>query len=491
MARTAHAQWRRRFSEWSLASSCTAGYTTPALPAAQTRNARGPRTREMSQHELQLDAARPLRDALDAAFRDIVGFAREMVALASEEPERAVHDYRRSLRRARAMVALTAPALSPRAYGWVASSLKAAFQDTGELRDHGVLLPVLAELAPALSDPELVPQLESRLAAERGVAVAAPKVARLLRERERDLAGLEDIYGAGLDEAVDAEAMLESIRASFAYTRDAYRKVKATRRTPHLHAWRKAVKSLRYQLELLASAGDPGYAAAHAGALLQASRLGEVTDAMALRDVVKALRKELEGVDVKRAVAELGRVIQARIEVVLGESEPYYAVKRKRYALAPEPEPEPAPEALEPDPEEAEKAARKAAKAAEKRVEKKKAKKVEEAEAKKAAKAEAKRAAKAAKAEAKEAAKAAKAEAKEAAKAAKAETKQAAKAAKAEAKQAAEAEAKQPEATEPAQDAAPAPATEAEVAPVVAPAPAEAEVVAAPAEAPAPAEVAA
>jgi|GEM_PF-763725 len=311
----------------------------------------------MSQHELQLDATRPLRGALDAAFRDIVGFAREMVALAGEDPERAVHDYRRSLRRARSMVALTSPVLSARAHRWVASSLKAAFRDTGELRDHGVLLPVLDEVAPALSEPALVEQLRARLAAERGIAVAAPRVERILRERERELAGLEDAYAAHLEDEVEPEALLESARASFAFTRDAYRKVRKTRRTKHLHDWRKAVKALRYQLELLASGGDPGYVNAHAGALEQASHLGEVTDAMALRDFVKELRKELDGVDAKRALAELARVISARTDAVIKDSKAYYEVKRKRFARAPEAEAEPASE---------EKPSKKAARAAKK-----------------------------------------------------------------------------------------------------------------------------
>src|SRR5690606_27215053 len=142
---------------------------------------------------------------------------------------------RRSLRRARAMVALTAPALASRAHRWIAGSLKAAFRDTGTLRDHGVLLPVLEEIAPALSEPAVVTQLQGRLAAEKGIAVAAPKVARLLAERGRDLAGLEATFAAHLDADVDAEAILESARASFAFTRDAYRKVRKTRRTSDLH----------------------------------------------------------------------------------------------------------------------------------------------------------------------------------------------------------------------------------------------------------------
>ncbi|PKN55433.1 MAG: hypothetical protein CVU56_21370, partial [Deltaproteobacteria bacterium HGW-Deltaproteobacteria-14] len=268
----------------------------------------------MSQHELQLDPALPLHGALDGAFRDIVGFALEMVALAPEDPERAVHDYRRSVRRARAMVSLIAPALSARAHEWIAASLRAAFQGTSELRDHGVLLPALESVAPAFTEPAVVAQLRAHLVAERGVVVSPPKVGRILRKRARELGGLTDNLAAHLKQKVDEELLRESLRASFAFSRDAYRRVRHTRRTKHLHAWRKAIKSLRYQLELVASGGGGGYERPLRAANVQARLLGDVTDTMALRDVLKALKGQLTGVDTKRALDELDRVIRARLD---------------------------------------------------------------------------------------------------------------------------------------------------------------------------------
>ena len=291
----------------------------------------------MSQHELQLDPALPLHGGLDAAFRDIIGFAGEMLALAPEDPERAVHDYRRSVRRARAMVSLLAPALSARAHEWIAGSLRAAFQGTSELRDHGVLLPALEKVAPAFTEPAVVAQLQAHIAAERGVVVAAPQVARILRKRGRELSGLADNLAAHLQKKVDDEALRESLRASFAFSRDAYRRVRHTRRTKHLHAWRKAIKSLRYQLELVASGGGGGYARPLRAASVQARLLGEVTDTMALRDVLAALKGQLTGVDGKRALKELDRVIRARLDEAIKVAAGFYKVAVKRFVRVPEP----------------------------------------------------------------------------------------------------------------------------------------------------------
>lgn len=290
----------------------------------------------MAQHELRLDPTLPAARGLAGAFADMVAFIRAQVTLAPTDPVQAVHDYRRSLRRARAQIALTAPFLHPRVFAWVDGALKRAFQETSALRDHGVLLPTLDVVAPAITDPAATEAIRGLLEAARD-HVEGGHAAEVLARRERWLAGLEPLYAAMIDAEVDADALRGALAASYAFTRRAFRQVYATRRDADLHAWRKAVKGLRYQLELLVNGGFDDLVSAQVAAAEQTRLLGDVTDVMALVGFVRESKAELRaaGVKAKGVRRELERVIRARTYELLELGAPFYMTRPRRFGRPP------------------------------------------------------------------------------------------------------------------------------------------------------------
>lgn len=291
----------------------------------------------MAQNELRLDPTSPIPAGLAGAFADMIAFVRAQVGLATTEPAQAVHDYRRSLRRARAQIALTAPFLHPRVFAWLDGALKRAFKETSDLRDHGVLLPTLDVVAPAITDAAATEAIRGLLGAARD-HVEGGHAAEVLARRGRWLAGLEAVYEAMIDAEVDADALRGALAASYAFTRRAFRQVYATRREVDLHAWRKAVKGLRYQLELLVNGGFDDLVSAQVAAAEQTRLLGEVTDVMALVGFVRGAKAELraDGVKVKGVRRELERVIRARTYELLELGAPFYMTRPRRFGRPPE-----------------------------------------------------------------------------------------------------------------------------------------------------------
>ncbi|PIE18259.1 MAG: hypothetical protein CSA66_04940 [Proteobacteria bacterium] len=284
----------------------------------------------MAQHELKMDKDKPLSVALGGAFKDMVDFARSRAERAGAAPEAAVHDFRRSIRRAGAQLKLTKPFLSDKGAAWMREALKKAFARTGALRDHGVLIPTLDKLEGRLSVKGAAERIRELLQADKATAegLRAPE---LLGANIRFLTGLGEAYQAALEGEVSDGALRQALRASYAKARAAFRRTKQTRDEDDLHTWRKAVKALRYQLELVTSRGEGGLEAAHESFIAQAKRLGEITDLMALRDFVKDAEQALEGLEPKRLVKDIEAVIRPRINAALEAAKQTYEARVKRF----------------------------------------------------------------------------------------------------------------------------------------------------------------
>ena len=88
---------------------------------------------------LTLRRGRPLREGMVGAFQSILAVTRRTAAAASTRPVEAVHEFRKSIRRARAIVELLRPALGGRAADGLVLALKKAVAETGSLRDADIL----------------------------------------------------------------------------------------------------------------------------------------------------------------------------------------------------------------------------------------------------------------------------------------------------------------------------------------------------------------
>ncbi|HTR03519.1 MAG TPA: CHAD domain-containing protein, partial [Thermoanaerobaculia bacterium] len=126
--------------------------------------------------KLAMRRSATLRESVLLAFARTLRYARRVARAAGADPEEAVHEYRKSIRRARALVALLRPALGQRAAAGIGGELRRAFAETGALRDADVLLQTL-RLVPG-ADPTRA-EVEETLGRERPGDDAAAAAAAL------------------------------------------------------------------------------------------------------------------------------------------------------------------------------------------------------------------------------------------------------------------------------------------------------------------------
>ena len=240
----------------------------PRVARASTRGAR-----------LRLRRGIPLRDAMLAAFRRIIAAARRIASAAAQNPEQAVHEYRKSVRRARAVVALLRPALGRSASGRMLEHLRNAFRETSELRDGDVLFGTLNGLAG--DDPALVAEA-GELAARMGEGRDAPDPVAVLRRAALHLKPLPAALEVTLPAAYSTPDLEAGLARSYRRTRQALDRAIETRSDDDFHEWRKREKELRYQLELLAAGGSKALKRRERVLGDLAQDLGAVTDLMVL-----------------------------------------------------------------------------------------------------------------------------------------------------------------------------------------------------------------
>lgn len=336
------------------------------------------------QRELVLDYDRPLAEGLARAVEAMVEAARAEVKKAIESPASAMHDYRRSLRRTEAVVDLAWPVLRRVHRKWLVTSVDRARRRTRIARDLDAVLPMLnhlEELALLGADDVSLIAVRAWLEACRGELANDEIVAWRLRKNVRSLAGFPEIFATAVHAWIDIEIVLDRLRESYRAARRAFRRAVDTRKIAHVHAFRRAVRKLRYQLELLASVEVPAAPApapnAPEGAApeppapppwLEAVRdlhrmmkslardLGKVSDLYALRSIVAEAEGDGIGFDPDRLDAILSELTDSHVERALIDAARAFAASPKKILITePEPEPAsapaPAPAAAAPAPE--------------------------------------------------------------------------------------------------------------------------------------------
>jgi len=297
------------------------------------------------QRELMLEADKPVAEALAGAVQMMIEEARAQARRAIEEPGPAMHEYRRALRRAEAVLTLAWPFLRRLPRRWLVKSFARARQNTRIARDLDAVLPVVDKLRDLAlldaGDPTLA-AVRAWLEACRAELASQEIVAWRLRKNVRALAGLAEIFGAAIHSWVDIEMVLESLRVSYRETRRAFRQAAKSRKMKDVHAFRRAVRRLRYQLELCASARSGTDDAAAEPAWLDGVRdlhrsmkslaraLGEVTDLDALRAIVDEAVERDAGFDPDRLGAVLSELVEGRIERVLADAARAFELPAKR-----------------------------------------------------------------------------------------------------------------------------------------------------------------
>lgn len=263
------------------------------------------------------DLERGVAPALVAALERILGYACDQQARLERQPVKAVHEYRKSIRRARALLRLI------RGKGWreLDHALRDVVRATSVLRDRDVLLDNLAALPDTGCD--LAP-LRAAIEHARSGDDPAPILA----------AGTEVLAGVPARWALDPKLSLGDLRrclaAAYTRARKARTEASRTRHDDDVHRWRKRVKELRYQLELLGGKRQGPSHELHASLVNQATQLGEVTDDIVMLDYVEA-RPDLHAALTPLLEALQWRVAE-RLTLLIEGTRTYYDASPKTFA---------------------------------------------------------------------------------------------------------------------------------------------------------------
>lgn len=213
-----------------------------------------------------------------AAFEQAVADALEQAAAVDADPERAVHEFRRATRRARAAFALVRRSLPTTTRIEIAAALRSVLRDTSVLRDRDVLPAALARLEPRRGTEEARAQVASQLLADRIRARRPRSRARVLAVAAARLGLLPDRFAIDLPASLSFADLDEGLAR---LARRARRAVRSARKQPesheHSHEARKRVRLLA-----MALSGLPGEVSAAGRAARRLARLsaqlGETLD---------------------------------------------------------------------------------------------------------------------------------------------------------------------------------------------------------------------
>lgn len=274
----------------------------------------GRRRRRTGGNKLSMRRGVPLREAVLGGFSRIVGHARATARGASADPIESVHAFRKSVRRARAVVSLLRPSLGKTAAAGVTGELRRAFGPTGALRDTHILLQTLRKV------PSDDPARDAILRALEGEAGgdSAP-AGEVLRSGSRILQPLPRVLDVTLPRAFSMDDLARGVARGWRRTRRALKRAASTGLDADFHEWRKRVKELRYQVELLASTGSAEIKRREKALSALAEELGRVTDLIVLRSALASRQErgslpEAPGLmeSIRSAVLESSRVLLDR-----------------------------------------------------------------------------------------------------------------------------------------------------------------------------------
>jgi CHAD domain-containing protein len=298
------------------AAAVAAGIAVVGLGAVEGRHAlRGHRKRER-RYRLRLDrpARADLRRVLDGRFEVAIGELDQH----GGEPETRVHHARTTVKRLRSALRLIRDTLDRGTYDDVNAELRAAGHALGAARDATAAAGALEALAARY--PEEIDAAEYACLRER-IGADAQKAAGELDEGARR--SLEALGAARADLAawpqaeVAVETLVGGFTRSYARARRARHAALTAPSDENLHTWRRRVKDLRYQAELLEDIDRKRLRKLACRTRALADVLGEDHDLAGLRRLAADCTATVELIDRRRArlrddAAKLGDRIFAR-----------------------------------------------------------------------------------------------------------------------------------------------------------------------------------
>lgn len=279
---------------------------------------------------LAIDPERPLAEALRRSMAGIIRYAQSQAEFVSEDAEKAVHGYRKSVRRSRALLRLLRGLIPAEEHAALAEELRAAMRETSAARDADVMVALVAGHERKAKTKEALDALETLLREQQAAVVSEGRITRALREGSEQLGGVPPRVDLHLEPNVDRRALRQALAESHRRARKGFRSARETFEDQDIHDWRKRVKELRYQLELL----EPltGELEVHHRLADLAESLGVVTDLIVLRDCALAHQSRLPEESTAHLIKKLESKVRKKTEALLAAAGDLFECKPKAFA---------------------------------------------------------------------------------------------------------------------------------------------------------------
>lgn len=265
----------------------------------------------------------PLDQSCVAALSAIFTYASESVARAHEDPVTAVHEYRKSLRRARSLLRMLRPLMSGRVRRRIDVPLKESHRSLSSARDQAVLRDTWEQLSGATGIE--IPEIGRGLASE-------PATFSLGARTRRSFDDLVALLAERLQPDLTMADLGRGLRRTYRAARQELRRAQSVADPAHVHALRRRCKDLNYQLEALGSrVSKKRIQGVRKQFARLASDLGEITDLYQLRSAVASLSTPVDAGDLGLAGAAVNEAIELRLANALADADEALAEKPKAW----------------------------------------------------------------------------------------------------------------------------------------------------------------
>ena len=260
----------------------------------------------------RLDFSEPSETALRRCATERIDDALEhLEAGLADDPETAVHEARKDVKKTRALLRLYRDGLGESAYRRENRALRAAAREISFVRDGHVLLDTVDALAERYSGQVPAGQFNAlRAQLDHGVAPARliEEAVDAAKERLARVRGRIDEWEL---RRAGRSALRRDIRRAYARGRRAFERAERDRSDERLHDWRKRVKDLRYQQQLLRPAWQEILGAQAKAAKQLSELLGDDHDLAVLDQRARELDQPVAGLgDVHELIERRRRELQ-------------------------------------------------------------------------------------------------------------------------------------------------------------------------------------
>jgi len=223
-----------------------------------------------------------LRAAIIDEIRVAARAARDASAHHGKQAK-AVHEFRKALRRARAVLALVQDALPRDARKAAREALRDARRAVGAARDQAVAPETVGRLALSDADRDTA---HAVLDAATAAVAPAPEIEMALAEGAARAAAEVEVVEAAMPADIAWATLIDGLAAEYRRARRARRDAKGDRRA--FHSWRRRSKELLHQLDLLARYGGDKLTAMRDELSVVVDTQTDAVDLLMLRDLVRA-----------------------------------------------------------------------------------------------------------------------------------------------------------------------------------------------------------